>query len=173
LPLLTDRERYARRRQQEASLSAPKKIDGEESLAFLELLWALDQGLNRLSKRMLANLGVTGPQRAVVRLIGRYPGLTAGEIAQRAHHHPSTLSIILRRLEEQGYVHRAEDTGDHRRVRLTLSRAGKRIDALRKGTVEAAVRAALDRMGPADRQAAAKAFGLLVEELERASRKRD
>ena len=37
------------------------------------LLWAVDHGVRRRSKQMAATLGVTGPQRLVIRLAARYP----------------------------------------------------------------------------------------------------
>jgi MarR family transcriptional regulator, organic hydroperoxide resistance regulator len=39
-------------------------------LQFMQLLWAVDHGLQRASKGMLRRLGVTGPQRLALRLIG-------------------------------------------------------------------------------------------------------
>lgn len=138
----------------------------DDPLAFLEILWALDQGLNTVSKHMLATQGITGPQRAVIRMIGRFPGLTAREIAARAHHHPSTLSIILRRLAKEGHVVRASDPADQRRVRLVLSSSGRRIDEKREGNVEAAVRMTLARLSPTQIEGAKTLLRTLVEELD-------
>jgi DNA-binding MarR family transcriptional regulator len=120
-----------------------------------------------MSKHMLKTIGVTGPQRAVIRLIGRNPGLAAKDIAGRAHHHPSTLSIILRSLEANGHVLRKVDSRDGRRVRLELSASGRRLDRKQSGTVESAVRRALARLDPNETIAVRRALGVLVEELER------
>ena len=68
----------------------------------MRLLWAVDHGLQRRSKRMAATLGVTGPQRLVIRIVGRFPGISAGRLASILHLHPSTLTGILRRLERGG-----------------------------------------------------------------------
>jgi DNA-binding MarR family transcriptional regulator len=103
----------------------------------------------------------------VIRLIGRNPGLSAKDIAGRAHHHPSTLSIILRSLEGNGHVLRKVDSQDARRVRLELSASGKRLDRKQRGTVESAVRLALARLDPNEVEVVRRALGVLVEELER------
>jgi len=147
----------------------PKRRPTDDALSFLELLWAMDHGLNLVSKHMHATMGVTGPQRVVIRVIGRSPGLTAGEIAERAHHHPSTLSVVLKSLERNGYVVRAGDPDDHRRVRLFLSPAGQKIDAQKKGTVETAVRTALDGLSPRQILAAKQALKAITEELAKVS----
>jgi hypothetical protein len=62
-----------------------------EALDFLRLIWAVDHGLHRASKRTETELGVTGPQRLVLRIVGRFPGIPAGHLAQLLHVHPSTL----------------------------------------------------------------------------------
>ena len=117
-------------------------------LDFLRALWALDHALQSASKRMETKLGVTGPQRLVVRMIGRFPGISAGEVAEFLHVHPSTLTGVLKRLEQRGLVKRRADPADARRALLELSAKGRRVDATRAGTVEAAARRALARLTP-------------------------
>jgi DNA-binding MarR family transcriptional regulator len=70
-------------------------------LDFMRLLWAVDHALQSASKRMEANFGMTGPQRLVVRIVGRFPGTPAGRVSQILHVHPSTLTGILKRLEAE------------------------------------------------------------------------
>jgi DNA-binding MarR family transcriptional regulator len=110
-----------------------------EALEFMRLLWAIDHGLHRPSKRMAAALGVTGPQRLVIRILGRSPGLSAGELSRVLHLHPSTLTGILRRLERRGLLTRRPHPRDARRAVLGLSAAGPRLDVATAGTVEAAM----------------------------------
>jgi hypothetical protein len=43
-------------------------------LDFMRLLWAVDHGLHSTSKRMNTSIGVTGPQRLVLRMTGKFPG---------------------------------------------------------------------------------------------------
>jgi DNA-binding MarR family transcriptional regulator len=112
-------------------------------LDFMRDLWAVDHALQRRSKLMRAVLGVTGPQRLVVRLVGRFPGISAGDLAAALHVHPSTLTGVLRRLEESGVIERRSDARDRRRAMFGLTAAGRRIDERTEGTAEAAVRAAL------------------------------
>ncbi|MFZ5477588.1 MAG: MarR family winged helix-turn-helix transcriptional regulator [Myxococcota bacterium] len=144
-----------------------RPIDDDETLATLDRLWALDRGLEAVSRVMHARIGVTGPQRFVLRMIGRDPGLTAGTLARRLHDHPSTLTAALKRLVEQRLVARREDPEDHRRVRLHLTAAGKRLDEIREGTVEAAVRGALAGMSAEEAEALRAGLAALAEALER------
>jgi MarR family transcriptional regulator, organic hydroperoxide resistance regulator len=134
-------------------------------LDFMRLLWQVDHALQRTSKRMESTVGVTGPQRLVLRIVGRFPGIPAGPLARLLHIHPSTLTGILQRLERQGLLRRRTDTRDARRSLLSLTEKGRLLDVEREGTVEAAVQRALDRLPPAKIQATREALVALAEAL--------
>jgi DNA-binding MarR family transcriptional regulator len=125
-----------------------------EALEFMRLLWAVDHGLQQRSKRMTAAFGVTGPQRFVIRVLGRFPGLSAGHLAQVLHLHPSTLTGILDRLERKGLLSRRTDPEDRRRAVLGLTAMGRRLDVDSRGTVESLVMEALAGQPPRQVQAA-------------------
>jgi MarR family transcriptional regulator, organic hydroperoxide resistance regulator len=136
-------------------------------LDFMRALWALDHALQSASKRMEGTVGVTGPQRLVLRIVGRYPGASAGEVSSILHLHPSTLTGVLRRLEARGLLARRRDPRDARRALLELTEEGRRIDELRTGTVEAAVRRTLRRLPPATVRAVRETTEALRTELDR------
>src|SRR5678816_1894070 len=98
-------------------------------LDFMRVLWAVDHGLEAASKRMEARVGVTGPQRFVIRMVGRFPGVSAGRLAEILHLHPSTLTGILKRLETRGLIARHVDPSDGRRALFELTPRGARLDA--------------------------------------------
>ena len=134
-------------------------------LAFMQLLWALVHGLESRSKRMASSIGVTGPQRLVVRIIGLRPGISAGALAAMLHVHPSTLTGILARLTEQGIVARVADAADRRRAVLDLTAQGRRINRLTRGTVESSIARALTRVPSRDVRAARRVLGRLARDL--------
>jgi DNA-binding MarR family transcriptional regulator len=140
-----------------------------ETLQFMQRLWDLVHALDVRSKRMAQTIGVTGPQRLVIRMIGQRPGRGASEIASILGMHPSTLTGVLARLELRELIVRRIDPDDRRRAQFTLTAAGKRIDRDRRGTVEAAVRRALARANEHDLDAMLRVLALLVDELERDS----
>ncbi|MFO0740296.1 MAG: MarR family transcriptional regulator [Labilithrix sp.] len=136
----------------------------------MRLLWALDHGLQRRSKRMEVELGVTGMQRIIIRLIGRYPNVAAGRLAELVHVHPSTLTGVLKRLVDRGFVKRERDASDARISRFTLLAPGENIDATQAGTVEAAVRRALARIPAESIDSARSVLATVAEELARSDR---
>jgi DNA-binding MarR family transcriptional regulator len=139
-----------------------------EALDFMRLLWEVDHGLQVLSKRMRAELGVTGPQRLVIRFVGRRPRISAGELARLLHAHPSTLTGVLRRLERNRAIARKEDPVDGRRALFELTARGRLIDQERGGSVESAAQRAMRRAGLSDVGAARRVLKVLSQELRRA-----
>lgn len=138
-----------------------------ETLQFMQLLWNLAHVLEVRSKLMARTIGVTGPQRLVIRLLGQREFLSARQIATTLGIHPSTLSGILRRLELHGAIERSIDPTDRRKARFVLTAKGTKIDSERKGTVEASVRRALSHLESDRLEAATLALRTLIEELAR------
>jgi DNA-binding MarR family transcriptional regulator len=122
------------------------RASSEETLEFLGALWAVDQELRALSKKMQRDLGVTGPQRLALRIIGLSPRLPASALAAALHLHPSTVTGLIARLTRKGLVQRRGDPADARRVLLVLTERGARINARRRGTVESAVSRSLGHL---------------------------
>jgi DNA-binding MarR family transcriptional regulator len=137
----------------------------ERTLEFMRAIWALDHALHRTSKRMAITIGVTGPQRLVLRLLGRRPASTAGDLARVLHLHPSTVTGVLARLQEHGLIHRAADRADRRRASLALTAKGKRFDRLTGGTIEGAIERALSRAAARDAEATVRTLGAVAEAL--------
>jgi DNA-binding MarR family transcriptional regulator len=134
-------------------------------LEFMKQLWAVDHGLQTISKRLESQHGITGPQRLVVRIVGRTPGISAGSLAQILRMHPSTLTGILRRLETRSVLTRKSDPNDARRALFALTAKGRKVDMLKTGTVEAAVRRVLAKL-PSEASVAQKLLATLAVELE-------
>jgi DNA-binding MarR family transcriptional regulator len=130
-------------RRSAAKTESSETIDLDPILDFMRLLWHVEHGLQSTSKRMEATLGITGPQRLVLRIVTDRPGLSAGEIARVVHLHPSTMTGILERLVRKGLLRRERDRRDSRRIRLWPQAAAKRFVAASAATVESAVTRAL------------------------------
>lgn len=131
----------------------------------MQLLWAVTHGLESTSKRMLSTVGVTGPQRLVLRLIGQYERLSPGDLADILHVHPSSLTGMLRRLERSGFIKRRRDPNDGRRAFLTLTAPGRALSDSQVGTVESKVRNTLRKVSPAKAAAARDVLKLLAKQL--------
>ncbi|MET0389333.1 MAG: MarR family transcriptional regulator [Polyangiales bacterium] len=134
-------------------------------LEFMRVIWQLDHALQRTSKRMEASLGVTGPQRLVIRIVGRYPDIPAGELAKWLHVHPSTLTGVLKRLERQQILRRRTDPADARRSLLRLTDKGRTFDVEEDGTVEACIAHTLRRTPSGKLDAACELLAAITKQL--------
>lgn len=136
-----------------------------EVLDFMRVVWNVHHALQQTSKRMQKTIGVTGPQRLVIRIVGRFPGISSGNLAALLHVHPSTLTGVLKRLERQKLLRRRVDPRDGRRVLLSLTDKGRGLDVSTAGTVEAAVQRALKRVSGKQLEAAGEVLGAVTTAL--------
>jgi DNA-binding MarR family transcriptional regulator len=143
----------------------PRAVELPDVLQFMQLLWAIVHGLQKQSKKMQSELGVTGPQRLVIRVVGLFPGVSAGALASILHVHPSTLTGVLQRLGDQGMLRRVADAGDRRISLFWLTARGSRVNALRRGTVEATVVDALKAVSSRDRAATQRVLAAIAQRL--------
>jgi MarR family transcriptional regulator, organic hydroperoxide resistance regulator len=146
------------------------ELELDPVLAFMRLLWGVEHGLQSASKRMDATLHITGPQRMMLRVVALYPGLSAGDLAHALRLHPSTVTGILQRLVQKGWLTREVDPEDTRRVRLRVTPASRTYIHHSKGTIEAAVARALAGIPERDVLKAQALLAAVIAELEDAGR---
>lgn len=136
--------------------ASPPDFPLSPAIDFLQRLWQLNHALEKLSSRMEKRIGVTAPQRMIVRCIGKYPGIAPSQLAVVLHLDPGTISATLSRLEDKGFVVRKRDRDDKRRVSLGLTAKGRRLDRPVRGTVEHGMERLLQGSPPRDIAAARK-----------------
>jgi trehalose 6-phosphate phosphatase len=134
-------------------------------LGFMKDLWALEQGLHQRSKAMLARHGVTGPQRLVIRVVGRLGPISPAQLARELHLHPSSVTRLLRRLEARRLVHRTPQPTHRGRMLVQLGPRGGEVERLAAGTVETTVRSALEVADARDVAATRRVIALVTERL--------
>lgn len=152
---------------------APEPHDLDPVLAFMQQLWSIDRGMRAISADMREKLGVTGPERLILRMVGHCPGISAGQLARLLRRHPSSLTSALDRLMRRGMLKGTADKSDRRRLVLTLSSCGRRLNKLDTGTVEAAMRRSLASISAENRKVAARVLAVIESELMSASESSD
>lgn len=137
----------------------------DSSYEFLRAIWKLDHDLQRVSRRMEATLGLTGPQRLCLLQIGRRPYVTPSELASVLHLDRGTITGILARLERSRLVSRDRNPDDARSFHFTLTSKGRAINLRRGSTIESAVRRALGRVSTRDVVVARRLLAKVSDEL--------
>lgn len=87
-------------------------------------LYAAARLVTRLYQPLLAPLGLTYTQYVVLLILWEKSPSTVTEIGERALLESSTLTPLLKKLEQLGYVRRRRDADDERLVRIHLTAAG-------------------------------------------------
>ena len=129
-----------------SSSDLPDSSTLPESLRLLPLLWSLNAALERTSLEMDAKLGVTGPQRLLLRFVGLEPGITRARLASIISLDASDLQSALEQLVGKNLL---TEQGGLSGYYLTAKGAG--VNAVMTGTVEQAVSKALDDASPYER----------------------
>lgn len=131
-----------------------RTTDDEPDL--LPLLWEAGHALQAMSRHMERNLGISGPQRLVLREVGRHPDIQPGELATILGVHPSTITGLVDRLVERGLLLREQREDDRRASRLRITKVGQRLLVARGVTIESVVDNAAAEMSPELRRSGAK-----------------
>ncbi|MBQ1772427.1 MAG: MarR family transcriptional regulator [Clostridia bacterium] len=124
-------------------------------------LYAAARHVTGLYTPVLRPLGLTYTQYIVFLVLWEKDGLTVGEISEKLLLDNGTLSPLLKKMEQAGYVRRERSREDERVVVITLTEAGRALQEKAKD-VPAKVAGCID-LPPEKAQAL---YGLLYELLE-------
>lgn len=80
-------------------------------------------------KPLLEPLGLTYPQYLALSALWAEDGQTVGQIGAALMLDSNTLTPLLKRLEQAGWITRRRDSADERQVRLTLTDEGRALGA--------------------------------------------
>lgn len=143
-----------------------RKDSATDVVDVMQSLWALAHALDARSKWMQRHIGVTGPQRLLVKVVGESPGCSPGEAARRLSLNPGTVSRLAAGLEKARLLRRERDGGDARKQQLVLTGRGEALKGQNRGTVEAAVREAIATTRNGDVLVACRFIQRLTEAME-------
>lgn len=87
-------------------------------------LYATSIAVTRTYKPLLDAMCITYPQYLVLSVLGEQDGATVGAIANRLVLASSTVTPLVKRLEQVGLVRRARSATDERQVQVWLTQPG-------------------------------------------------
>lgn len=108
-----------------------KRTRLDDQLCFA--LYAASRAFTRAYQPLLGPLGLTYPQYLVLLVLWDEDGPSVRELGDRLGLDSGTLTPLLKRMEEAGLVARTRDPEDERVVRVTLTRAGRALEARARG----------------------------------------
>ncbi len=102
--------------------------------------------------RQAARYGITRAQWAVLTKVERFEGMNQSELAEQMEMQPITLTRLVDRLCDNGWIERRDDETDRRVNRLYLRKAARPLLAKLSGLRSEITATALDGINPADAQ---------------------
>jgi DNA-binding MarR family transcriptional regulator len=124
------------------------------------------KALELFSKEVDARFGLTAPQLWALWELGKEGPLALKDLSARLHVHPSTMVGVVDRLEAKGLAARKPDPADRRRVRLTLTPAGRALRKKAPHPAQGRLRTALQEMPDTQIKDLHKALSTLVKAME-------
>ncbi len=95
--------------------------------SIVETLIYLYTESRRLTKGMAREVGLTGPQLTVIKLLETFDNLSLSSLSERIRAQNSTVTGIIDRMEREGLVRRERSTVDRRVVNIRLSDKGQKL----------------------------------------------
>jgi MarR family transcriptional regulator, organic hydroperoxide resistance regulator len=103
--------------------TAPPKL--ADFLCFA--VYSANLAFGKAYKPILDELGLTYTQYITIIALWEEDSQTVGSLGEKLFLESNTLTPILKKLEAMGYLSRERDPSDERQVRVTLTKAGRRL----------------------------------------------
>ncbi|WP_233261462.1 MarR family winged helix-turn-helix transcriptional regulator [Vitiosangium sp. GDMCC 1.1324] len=122
--------------------------------------------LLRVSARASEGLvGISGAQLFVLQQLAEAGACSINELAERTFTHQSSVSVVVSRLMERGFVSRRPSEVDARRAEVSLTSEGRELLRTAPPMAQARLISGLRKLEPAQRAALAEGLATLVREL--------
>ena len=97
----------------------------DEKLCFA--LYSSSLAMLQQYKPMLAAIGLTYPQYLVMLVLWEGDGVSIKHLAERLGQDPGSVTPLVKRLEESGFLVRQRDAHDERNLNIELTRSGRAL----------------------------------------------
>jgi len=100
-------------------------------------------------------MGISLAQLFVLQQLAERAADSLNDLAERTATHQSSVSVVVRRLVERGYVTRTSSSADKRRIEIVLTPEGRKLLEGAPSTIQTQLVAALRQMGRGDQESLA------------------
>jgi MarR family transcriptional regulator, transcriptional regulator for hemolysin len=125
---------------------------GSVDMNFLFTLGEVQRLVRAYADKEAARFGITRAQWAVLAKVERNEGMKQTELAEQMEMQPITLTRLIDKLCDNGWIERRGDDNDRRVNRLFLRKAGRQLLGKLSGLRSELTATALDGINPGDAQ---------------------
>jgi DNA-binding MarR family transcriptional regulator len=103
-------------------------------------------------------MGISLAQLFVLQQLAERPAESLNELAERTATHQSSVSVVVRRLVDRGFVSRTASAADKRRIEIAVTPDGRALLSGAPTTIQSQLMKGLRAMSPSDQQTLADLF---------------
>ena len=141
----------------------------DDTQAVLDGVRRIVHALRESSRRSEQRFGLSGAQLFVLHKLGESQPASVNDLAARTHTHQSSVSTVVSRLVEGGFVRRQRSAADARQVELSLTPKGRRLASRAPDVAQERLIAAIARLSAPRRRALASGLSELAAAVHRVS----
>ena len=147
------------------TISPPRRRRAADPAPVVNGIRRVVQAIRTAAEAADTALGLSGAQHFVMECLAREPGLSLNGLAARTFTHKSSVSVVIARLVQRGFVRRRVSPADARALVLDLTADGRRALGRLPDSPQTRMIAALGRMGARDVRAFGRLFDRFCAEL--------
>jgi DNA-binding MarR family transcriptional regulator len=136
-----------------------------DSQRILDAIRRLVRLLRLTDRAAQSELGLSGAQLFVLHELGKTPAMSLSELAEKTCTDQSSVSVVVTRLVDGGYVTRDRDRRDARRLVLALTKIGRAVTDKTVPVAQERIIEILDRLTSSERKRFADTFTRIIEDL--------
>jgi len=144
--------------------SSVGRDDARDVTVVMDSLRAVVRALRISTRAIEKEIGISGAQLFVLQQLAEAPARSVNELAERTSTHQSSVSTVVSRLVERGLARRAPSAEDGRRMEISISDQGRKLQQAAPRTVQMTMQEVLRRMDPAQVRALPEGLEALVRE---------
>ena len=130
--------------------SMPALANGRDVERSMNAVRSIVRALRINTRSIELQMGISLAQLFVLQQLAERPAASLNELAERTATHQSSVSVVVRRLVERGYVSRTSSNSDKRRIEIDVTSVGRALLVEAPTTIQTQLMLALRRMEVAE-----------------------
>src|SRR5512146_1840802 len=120
--------------------------DSRDAARAMNAVRSVVRALRINTRAIEQKMGISLAQLFVLQQLAERPADSLNELADRTATHQSSVSVVVRRLVERGYVSRTASAADKRRIQIEVTQSGRDLLAGAPPTIQNQLMMALREM---------------------------
>jgi DNA-binding MarR family transcriptional regulator len=153
-----------------AHISGSDGSQAHDTRKVLDAIRRIVHALRESSRWAEKHVGVSGAQLFVLQKLAESPALSLNDLAARTHTHQSSVSTVVTRLVEGGFVRRSKSSKDRRNIELSLAARGRQLVGRAPDAAQDRLIRGIEQLPRGRRRMLASTLGELAELMDQVNR---